>query len=84
LCIGQVDKAYHRLLCHPYCLCQDIAEMPQKLKVLASSQDFQEEVTAFQETALHKHFYRRPLDLLQQASTMKSGKSTRDPIRVRT
>jgi hypothetical protein len=73
LCIGQADKAYHCLICHPLCLCQDITEMPGRLKRLAGSTDLQEEVLRFQDEALRKHFARGPLTLLQEAARIKSG-----------
>ena len=53
---------YHRLLCHPHCLCGDIAEMPDKLHVLMSSTSLQVEVLEFQDRALREHFQRRPLE----------------------
>ncbi len=71
LCIGQSDKAYHRLICHPSCLCQDIAEMPAKLRNLTRSSDLQREVFAWQDEKLGEHFNKRPLDLLAKAMEMK-------------
>jgi hypothetical protein len=73
LCIGQADRAYHRLICHPACLCEDIAEMPGKLTNLLRSRDLQEEVLSFQDAALTKHFKRGPLELLKEAARVKSG-----------
>jgi len=80
LCIGQTDRAYHRLLCHPRCLCGDIAEMPAKLRVLRASPDLQQEVLAFQDAALREHFLRRPLALLEQALQAKSTNSVRHSV----
>jgi hypothetical protein len=71
LCIGQADKAYHRLLCHPHCLCQDMAEMPAKFRDLARNSDFQSEVLAWQDKHLIEHFHKRPLDALTRAIEMK-------------
>jgi hypothetical protein len=74
ICIGQKDKAYHRLICHPLALCEDIAEMPRKLKVLAGSSDLQREFLSYQDEALRKHFEQRPLDMLSEAVRIKSAK----------
>lgn len=74
ICIGQRNKAYHRLICHPSCLCEDIAELPMQLKAVTGSKDLQQEVLAYQDEALRKHFEQGPLNLLKQAVQMKSDK----------
>jgi hypothetical protein len=73
LCIGQADKAYHRLLCHPQFLCGDIAEMPDKLHALTGSTSLQTEVMEFQDRALREHFQRKPLESLEKAARMKKA-----------
>jgi hypothetical protein len=72
LCIGQSDKAYHRLLCHPHCLCEDIAEMPKKLRELARSPGMQAEVSRFQDDALIMHFQTGPLAKIREAKQKKA------------
>jgi hypothetical protein len=74
ICIGQKDTAYHRLICHPAGLCEDLAQMPVKLKTLAGSKDLQQEVFAYQDEALRKHFEQGPLDVLNRAIQTKSAK----------
>jgi hypothetical protein len=71
LCIGQQDKAFHRLICHPAALCASMIELPRRLKAIAASRDLQEEVRAWQESALRDFFQRRPLALLEEAASMK-------------
>jgi hypothetical protein len=71
LCIGQSDRAYHRLLCHPSCLLDDLLLLPATLKRLRESTDFQQEVLAHQDRNLCLHFRDRPLALLAQALDMK-------------
>ncbi len=71
LCIGQADKAYHRLISHPSCLCEDIAQMPAKFRDLAASPELQKEVLAWQDENLARHFLRGPLDALATAVEMK-------------
>lgn len=71
LCIGQAEKAYHRLLCHPACLCEDIAQMPAKFRDLARSSDLQGEVLAWQDENLARHFLDGPLNTLASAIEMK-------------
>jgi hypothetical protein len=71
ICIGQADKAYHRLLCHPEALCGDMSELPRKFKGIAASADLQAEVLAWQDVALDKHFLSRPMNILTEALEMK-------------
>ena len=71
VCIGQADKPYHRLLCHPSCLCEDMAQMPSKLRMLQGSEDLQLEVLAWQDEHLKKYFRDAPLDLLAKAIELK-------------
>ncbi len=71
LCIGQQDKPYHRMMCHPSCLCADLAEMPARLRSVASSRDLQAEVLASQDGVLRKRFVEEPSALLEEALEMK-------------
>ena len=71
VCIGQADRAYHRLLCHPSCLCEDMAQMPSRLRVLRESADLQQEVLAWQDQKLKTHFRDAPLALLGEAIKLK-------------
>ena len=71
LCIGQVDKAYHRLLCHPACLCEDLAQMPAQFRNLSASPKLQREVLAWQDENLTRHFLDGPLHALATAIEMK-------------
>jgi hypothetical protein len=73
LCIGQQEKAFHRLICHPAALCAHMMELPRRLKAIAASRDLQEEVRAWQDFALRDFFQRRPMALLDKAISMKSG-----------
>jgi len=74
LCIGQVGNQYHRVICHPACLCQDLAQMPARLRVLRESRSLQEEVLRHQDDALRDYFYQGPLNLLREAVKVKSTK----------
>jgi hypothetical protein len=78
ICIGQEDRAHHRLVCHPECLCADMAEMFQRLRKVVENADLQAEILAWQDEALDKHFGRGPLQLLEEARQMK----TLGPARV--
>jgi hypothetical protein len=79
LCLGQAENVYHRLICHPACLCDDIAEMPSRLNAIVHSKNLQAEVISWQDQALRKHFQRRPLELLREAIQVKAGNS--EPVR---
>jgi hypothetical protein len=73
LCIGQQDKAFHRLVCHPAALCASMIELPRRLNAIVASRDLQEEIRAWQEAALRDFFRRRPLALLEEAVSIKRG-----------
>ncbi len=72
LCIGQQDKAFHRLICHPAALCSGMIELPRRLRAIAGSRDLQEEVRAWQDAALRDFFQRRPVALLEEAISVKA------------
>jgi hypothetical protein len=73
LCIGQADKPYHRLLCHPLCLCQNIVELPGRFRDLRKSPALQQEALAHQDGKLLRHFRDDPIAILQEAVKMKLG-----------
>lgn len=75
ICIGESDKVYHRLICHPQCLCADLVEMPERLKEIQKSRELQEDVIAWQDAALKVHFKDKPLQLLAQAAELKDRKA---------
>jgi hypothetical protein len=72
LCIGQQEKAFHRLICHPAALCAGMVELPRRLRAIAGSRDLQEEIRAWQDAALRDFFQQRPLALLEEAISLKS------------
>ena len=72
ICIGQRDKSYHRLICHPAALCASMIELPRRLRAIAGSSDLQNEILAWQDTALHDFFQRRPIAQLEEAISIKS------------
>jgi len=69
--IGQQDKPYHRMICHPSCLCADMTEMPVRVREIASSPDLQREVLAWQDDALRRQFVQGPLATLEEALHLK-------------
>jgi hypothetical protein len=71
ICIGQEDRAYHKLICHPACLCVDIGEMYEKLMAVVRSPNLQAEVVARQDQNLERHFRNGPLALLSKAIELK-------------
>ena len=73
LCIGQQEKAVHRVICHPAALCAHMMELPRRLKAITGSRDLQQEVREWQDTRLRDYFERGPLGLLEQAISMKAG-----------
>ena len=71
ICIGEQDKLYHRMVCHPDCLCFDMVSMPQILKRLISSTALQQSALDYQNKALKQKFASEPLALLEKAVKMK-------------
>lgn len=71
LCIGQADKPYHRLVCHPSCLCEGLLDMPRRWRALVGSRDLQAEVLEWQDQALRERFQEKPLRQLHKACEWK-------------
>lgn len=71
--IGSRSLAYHRLTCHPACLCETLDELPQRLRQLQHSSDLRAEVIAWQEAAIREHFGNRPQRMLAEAIDHKRG-----------
>ena len=84
LCIGQQDKAFHRLICHPAALCASMIDFPRRFRAIAGSRDLQEEIREHQDGALREFFQRQPLELLDQAATLKRRQSAASPKNVLT
>lgn len=75
ICIGEEDKAYHKIVCHPECLCADMLEMPYKLRKIIASPQLHEEIILWQDAALKKYFKDQPIGLLEKAIQMKKTNS---------
>lgn len=71
ICFGHQALAYHRLICHPACLCAALDEWPQRVRRVHRSPDLQAEVLAWQAAALTEHFADRPRHLLAEAVDRK-------------
>lgn len=71
ICFGELDKPYHRLLCHPKTLCTDLQELPKRVRRVRASRDLQAEILAWQEKKLQQHFIDEPLSLLHDALSQK-------------
>lgn len=71
LCFGHSSLVYHRLICHPRCLCTTLDEWPQRVRQVHGSPDLQAEILAWQERALQRHFDKAPLAMLADAVARK-------------
>jgi hypothetical protein len=71
ICFGEEDKPYHRLVCHPACLCADMVELPGKFRAAISNPGLHSEIIGWQDAKLRKFFSAEPLTLLQRAIEMK-------------
>jgi len=70
---GSGDLAYHRLVCHPSCLCTSLKEFPEQFRHVSQSADLQKEILVWQDRALRHSFRDEPLALLAQAVEMKKA-----------
>ena len=73
ICIGQQEKAFHRLICHPAALCESMIELPRRFRAIVGSRDLQGDVRAWQDAALRNFFQKRPVQLLEEAISMKNA-----------
>ena len=73
ICIGEADKPYHQMVCHPEALCQDMVSMPKVLKKISSSASLQQEIIAHQNKMLQEKFAKEPMAILQKAVEMKKN-----------
>jgi hypothetical protein len=76
ICIGQQDKSYHRLICHPAALCASMIDLPRRFRAIAGSRDLQSEILTWQDAALRDLFQRRPIAQLEEAISMKARRLT--------
>jgi hypothetical protein len=67
LAFGSAALPYHRLICHPACLCADLDELPRRVRQVCRSAALQAEALVWQEAALRQHFDVAPRGLLAQA-----------------
>jgi hypothetical protein len=81
ICIGQKDKAYHRMVCHPECLSESLIEMPKIVRKIINSVDKHEEILDWQDRVLREEFLRKPMSMLNKAIQWKS-EGGRMPVRT--
>lgn len=73
ICIGQKDKAYHRMICHPDCLSESLVTMPGIVRRTVNSPEKHAEILAWQDRALENDFVRGPVAMLERAIRWKSA-----------
>jgi tetratricopeptide (TPR) repeat protein len=71
ICFGSPKLPYHRSICHPICLCRDLAELEWKLPLVRGSEGLQQEIIAWQDAALSDRMVSQPLRILQSAAEKK-------------
>jgi len=72
ICIGQKDKVYHRMICHPDCLSDGLIGMPKMVRDILNSTDKHQEILAWQDQALQEAFVWGPIGILEKAIRWKS------------
>jgi hypothetical protein len=73
ICFGEKDKPFHRMLCHPACLCDDMVDLPRQFCLVNASHDLQTEILAWQDRTLRAKFIDEPIALLSEAVVKKRG-----------
>jgi len=90
ICFGSAKLPYHKTICHPVCLCNDLSELEWKLSMVRSSSDLQQEIRVWQDAALSDMMVTQPLRMLQAAVDMKKrrrssvsvGRASLNPIAI--
>ena len=72
ICIGDINRPYHRLVCHPECLCSNLREVYYKVNYVIDSAHLHQEILQWQFEGLKTYFLERPLALLKKAVELKS------------
>ena len=76
ICFGSAKLPYHKAICHPVCLCNDLSELEWKLSMVRSSPEMQQEIRSWQDTALSDMMVTQPLRILQAAVDIKRRRSS--------
>jgi hypothetical protein len=76
ICLGQADRAYHRVLCHPSCLCGDTGEIAQWLRKISNDPERQKEILEWQDEKFRRNFMELPLRSLRRALAIKNRQSS--------
>jgi FkbM family methyltransferase len=71
ICFGSSKLPYHKAICHPVCLCNDLSELEWKLTMVRGSSNLQQEIRFWQDAALSDLMVTQPLHILQAAVDMK-------------
>lgn len=71
VCFGSPKLPYHRMVCHPMCLCRDLAEFAVKFALVRDSEELRREIVAWQEMALSDRLMNQPVRMLQAATEKK-------------
>jgi len=79
ICFGSAKLPYHKVICHPVCLCNDLSEFEWKLQMVRASSDLQQEIRSWQDAALSDKMVTQPIRILQEAVEMKRRRSSTAP-----
>ncbi len=71
ICFGSPKLPYHRIVCHPLCLCRDLAEFAVKFALVRDSEELRREIVAWQDMALSDRLMNQPVRMLQAATEKK-------------
>jgi len=74
ICIGDMARPYHRLVCHPELLCKDLFDLVGKFKKVLNSFSLQNEAIIYQQQALKRYFFEEPFKIFEKAIMLKKDK----------
>lgn len=76
ICFGNPRTPYHRLICHPACLCNNLRDFLVKFQKVQSNPALQKEILQYQDSVLDRVFNKEPLRVLESALALKRGLQT--------
>ncbi len=78
---GSPIVEYHKMICHPECLCADLPDLARKMRRVRESRDLQTEIIDWQDRSLKDWMVDYPLGVLEQAVELKRASTANRAFR---
>lgn len=75
ICLGNDKLIYHRLICHPFCICTDLEDAVIKVKKISQSTSLRSTILEWQDKAIEQHMVSEPIQIIKQAISIKRQSS---------